>query len=60
MVFGHGFDDHGRFVILGAACGCHRIGAPLGEEGRQQQREAEKQVFHFPNHGAKVVIISII
>ena len=60
LIFGHGFNDLRRRGVLRPACGCYRVGAPLGEEGRQQQRKAKKQIFQFPNHGAKVVIISFI
>ena len=55
MVFGHGCHHLGRRFVLRPTCGSHRIGATLREEGRQQHREAKKQIFQFPNHGAKVV-----
>ena len=59
MVFGHGANDHRWCGVLGTACGSHSIGAMLEEHCRQQQREAKKQVFQFPNHGAKVVIFAV-
>lgn len=51
MVFGHGANDHRWRGILGTARRSYGIGATLAEECHQQQREAKKQVFQFPNHG---------
>ena len=55
-VFGYGLNDFWRYFVFWPTCWCYGIGATLRKEGCQQQREAIKQIFQFPNHGAKLVI----